>query len=64
MTYLEFSAKEVRESRDVAAHGGDPGGAGGQSSELSCMLRGGALDVKVHPVWLRPMDVVVAPQPS
>lgn len=50
MTYLEFSAKEVKEARDAAAHGDDLGGTGGQSSELSRMLRGGALDVKVHPV--------------
>ncbi|KAK9838568.1 hypothetical protein WJX81_007714 [Elliptochloris bilobata] len=47
VTYLEFSAKEVAEARKVAAHGGDPGGTGGQDSELVRMLRGGALDVKV-----------------
>ena len=64
MTYLEFSAKEVTEARDAAARGDDLGSTGGQSSELSRMLRGGALDVKVHPVWLRPVDTAVPPQPS
>lgn len=47
-TYLEFSAAEVRQARAVAARGDDPGlDSGGQDSELSRMLRGGALDVKV-----------------
>ena len=64
MTYLEFTAKEVTEARDAAARGDDLGSTGGQSSELSRMLRGGALDVKVHPVWLRPTETAVSPQPS
>lgn len=64
MTYLEFSAKEVKEARDAAAHGDDLGGTGGQSSELSRMLRGGALDVKVRPVWLWLIGAAVPLQPS
>jgi len=51
---LEFSAAEVRQARAVAARGDDPGlDSGGQDSELSRMLRGGALDVKVCRRWLR-----------
>ena len=53
-TYLEFSAAEVRQAQAVAARGDDPGlDSGGQDSELSRMLRGGALDVKVCRCWLK-----------